>query len=146
MGQVMFGLVAKISEFLDRDKSVRRVADDVQMTAELILLIRLIFADGRLAKREMASFKKICNTAFGIPDEDIGDVVTFLRDAGYETSAEEAAMMFAELDEERKRALLLHMLSIAKSDDDLDSQEIGLIRRTAAILGYSDDDLAALQG
>jgi len=139
-------LVEAVRNYFDQDKSVRKVADDVGLTAELILLIRMMFADGRLAKRELANFKRICLTAFDIPEEDVADVITYLKETGYETTAEEAAGMFEGLDVERRRALLVHMLSIAKSDDELHGQEIELLRRTAKVLGMNAQDLARLQG
>ncbi len=137
--------IEKIRGLLDHDKSVRRVAEDVQLASELILLVRMMFADGRLAKRELANFKRICQTAFDIPEQDVSDVISYLKETGYETSAEEAAGMFQDLDIERRRALLVHMLSIAKSDDELHTQEIDLIRRTAIVLGLGEEDLAKLQ-
>ncbi len=139
-------LLDRVREYFDQDKTVRMVADDVELTAELMLLIRMMFADGRLAKRELANFKRICDTAFGIPEDDVVDVITYIKETGYETTADEAAAMFKGLELERRRALLLHMLSIAKSDDDLSTDEIGLLRRTADAVGMSAEDLAKLQG
>ncbi len=138
-------IVEAVRSYFDADKSVRKVADDVELTAELILLIRMMFADGRLAKRELINFKRICKNAFDIPEEDVADVIEYLKETGYETTAEEAAAMFAGLDPERQRGLLVHMLSIAKSDDELHADEISLIRRTAQVLGMNADDLAKLQ-
>jgi uncharacterized tellurite resistance protein B-like protein len=138
-------LIEAVREYFDQDKTVRMVAEDVELTAELILLIRMMFADGRLAKRELQNFIRICNTAFGIPEEDVADVIGYLRETGYETTSAEAAAMFQGLELERRRALLVHMLSIAKSDDELHTSEIDLIRRTAGVLGLSAEDLAGLQ-
>ncbi len=138
-------IVEAVRSYFDADKSVRKVADDVELTAELILLIRMMFADGRLAKRELINFKRICKNAFDIPEGDVADVIEYLKETGYETTAEEAAAMFAGLDPERQRGLLVHMLSIAKSDDELHADEISLIRRTAQVLGMNADDLAKLQ-
>ena len=138
-------IVEAVRSYFDADKSVRKVADDVELTAELILLIRMMFADGRLAKRELINFKRICKNAFDIPEDDVAAVIEYLKETGYETTAEEAAAMFAELDPERQRGLLVHMLSIAKSDDELHADEISLIRRTAQVLGMNADDLAKLQ-
>lgn len=139
-------LVDAVRHYFDSDKSVRMVADDIELTAELLLLIRMMFVDGRLAKRELANFKRICKTAFDIPEEDVGDVINYLRNTGYETSAAEAAAIFKGISLERRRALLVHMLSIAKSDDELQTEEIDLIRQTAKVLGLSAEDLAGLQG
>ncbi len=138
-------IVEAVRSYFDADKSVRKVADDVELTAELILLIRMMFADGRLAKRELINFKRICKNAFDIPEDDVAAVIEYLKETGYETTAEEAAAMFAGLDAERQRGLLVHMLSIAKSDDELHADEISLIRRTAQVLGMNADDLAKLQ-
>ena len=44
----------------------------------------------------------------------------------------------------RKRSLLIHMLSVAKSDNELHDQEAELIRRTAAILGLTPADIVAI--
>ncbi len=138
--------IEAVRDYFDSDKSVRMVADDVELTAELLLLVHMMFADGRLEKRELANFKRICQTAFNIPERDVSNVIGFLRQTGYETSASEAAAMFGDMDLERRRALLVHMLSIAKSDDELHTDEIELIRRTAKVLGLSAKDLAGLQG
>ena len=138
-------LIENVREYFSQDKSVRKVADDVELTAELILLIRMMFADGRLAKRELKNFKNICETAFGIPRDDVADVIVYLKETGYETTSQEAASMFRGLALERRRALLVHMLSIAKSDDELHSGEIEMIRRTANVVGIDVEDLAQLQ-
>ena len=134
-------LVERIRGWLDQDKSVRMVAEDIQLTSELILSVRMMFADGKLLPEELANFKRICKIAFGIPEEDVPQVIEYLREFGYETTVSDAAAMFEELEEERKRALLLHMMSIAKSDHEVHSDEVELIRRTSQILGLSEEDL-----
>jgi len=136
----------RIREWLDQDKSVRMVADDIQLTSELILLIRMMFADGELKTEEMEIFKRICNTAFGIPHDDVPEVIRYLKDIGYETTVKDAALMFKDLDVERKRALLVHMFSIARSDNDLDEREVKMIRRTAEILNLSGEDILQASG
>jgi uncharacterized tellurite resistance protein B-like protein len=138
-------ILKSIREFIEGNRSVRRVADDSELTAELVLLVRMMFADGELKREEMENFTRICANSFGIPREDVGDVLKYLRDFGYETGADNAASIFAELEFERKQALLLHMLAIAKSDDELHGDEAELIRRTAAILGLTAAQLRLLR-
>ncbi|MEM7215750.1 MAG: TerB family tellurite resistance protein [Pseudomonadota bacterium] len=138
-------VVDQIKNWLEQDKSVRRVAEDIQLTSELILLVRMIFADGELKPQELHDFKQICKIAFGIPEEDVADVLKYLREFGYETTAEDAAAMFQNLEPERKRTLLVHMLSIAKSDQEIHSQEAELIRKTASVLGVNAQDFADSQ-
>lgn len=138
-------IVQRIFEFVEGNASVRKVAEDIRLTSELILLVRMMFADGELRPEEMQNFKRICRTAFDIPEEDIPEVIEYLQSYGYETTAADAAAMFEELDPERKRALLVHMLSIAKSDDELHGNEAELIRRTAEILGLAAEDIRQAQ-
>lgn len=137
-------LVEKIKTWLDQDKSVRKVAEDIQLTSELILLVRMMFADGKLLPEELNNFKRICKIAFDIPEEDVPQVIEYLREFGYETTIDDAAAMFEKLDDDRKRALLLHMMSIAKSDNEIHSDEAELIRRTADILGLNAEDMKRL--
>jgi len=133
----------KIRALVGQGTTVQRVADDQQLTAELILLVRMMFADGEMKPDELEQFKEICATRCDIPAEDIPDVVKFLTDFGYETSAENAAGMFAGMDVERKRAILRRMVRIAHSDDELDPKESLMIQRTADILGLTMMDAFA---
>ncbi|MEM9278395.1 MAG: TerB family tellurite resistance protein [Pseudomonadota bacterium] len=137
-------IVDQIRDWLEQDKTVKRVAEDIQLTSELILLVRMIFADGQLKPQELHDFKQICKIAFDIPEDDVPDVLKYLQEFGYETTAEDAAAMFQNLDMERKKALLVHMLSIAKSDQEVHQGEVDLIRRTAAVLGLNAEDFAHL--
>lgn len=132
-----------IKSLLKQESSVTRVADDQLLTAELILLVRMMFADGELKADELEKFKEICATRCGIPAEDIPDVVKFLAEFGYETTAEHAAGMFKEMDVEEKRAILRRMVQIAHSDNELDPQESRLIQKTADSLGLTMMDAFA---
>ena len=143
---VGISVLEQIKAWIDKDKSIKKVAGDIQLTSELIILVRMMFADGELKPEELRNFKRICKIAFGIPEEDVPEVVKYLQDFGYETTAADAAAMFQELDIERKRTLLVHMLSIAKSDDELHDDEVELIRRTAGILGLSPEDMTGEPG
>lgn len=138
-------IIQSLSDFIGGNSAVRRVADDLQLTSELILLVRMLFADGALKPAELEAFNKICREAFGFREADIPQVLEYLKDFGYETTAWDAAAMFQERDEERKKALLLHMLAIAKSDRDIAESEAELIRRTARILGLTAKDINAMR-
>ena len=87
--------IKSIRDFIEGNRSVRRVADDPALTSELILLTRMMLADGELRPEEMQNFKRICRTAFGIPEDDIDKVLQYLKDFGYGTSASDAAAMFS---------------------------------------------------
>ncbi len=136
-------IIDKLSRLIGNNPSVRKVADDLQLTSELILLVRMMFADGRLRPEEMEAFKKLCAESFGLDEDDIPEILEYLKDFGYETTAWDAASMFKERSPERKKQLLLHMLTVAKSDKDVAVSEVELIRKTADVLGLSAEEIEA---
>ncbi len=138
-------VIDKIRGWLDQDKSVRMVAEDIQLTSELILLVRMMFADGTLRPQELENFKNICRIAFDIPEEDVPKVIEYLQDFGYETSVSDAVAMFEGMEWERKKTLLVHLLSIAKSDNLVHDNEAELLRRISDLLGVTAEDIAELR-
>lgn len=135
-------IIDSISRILGGNPSARRVADDLQLTSELILLVRMMFADGTLKDVEMAVFKKMCKEVFGLDETDIPGILEYLKDFGYETTAWDAASMFKDHSLERKKTLLLHLLKIAKSDDHIDTSEVALIQKIAGILELSPEEIS----
>ncbi|ODT08396.1 MAG: hypothetical protein ABS58_02575 [Mesorhizobium sp. SCN 65-20] len=131
------GLLAQIRSLFEGDPGVRKVADDPVLTAELLLLFRMILADGVASDSEMAAFRRICAEAFGIGDDSIDAVVEYLNDFGYETNGSQAIALFQDLDVERRRLLARHMADIAKADAHLAENEVKLLRRTLDLLGVS---------
>ena len=138
-------IIDRLNRFLGGNPSVQKVSEDVQLTSELLLLIRMIFADGEMQAEEALRFEKICVEDLGIAEKDIPTVVKYLKEFGYETSSWDAAAMFKGMDEERKGRLLLRMLDIAKADKKLHSGETALIRHTAEILGMTPQEIIAIR-
>ncbi|MGN6307610.1 MAG: TerB family tellurite resistance protein [Mesorhizobium sp.] len=137
-------VVALLDQFLalfDGDPGVRKVADDPVLSAELLLLFRMILADGEVAESEMQAFRRICRESFGIAETSIDGVIEYLNDFGYETSGSQAIAMFRDLDVDRRRLLARHMAEIAKADEHLAENEVRLLRRTLDLLGISPVDL-----
>ena len=134
-------LIEKFRSMFEGDPGVRKVADDPVLSAELLLLFRMILADGQVSEAEMAVFRRICSESFGIGDESIDGVVEYLNDFGYETSGAQAIGMFRELDIERRKTLARHMAEIAKADSQLAENEVKLLRRTLDLLGISPVDV-----
>ncbi|MBX3577158.1 MAG: TerB family tellurite resistance protein [Rhizobiaceae bacterium] len=128
------GLVARFVSLFDGDAGVRRVADDPVLSAELLLLFRMILADGAVTDGEMAAFRRICTDAFGIPPASVDSVIEYLNETGYETTGAQALAVFRGLDEERRRLLAKHMAEIAKADSALAATEVKLLRRTLEVL------------
>lgn len=133
------GIFGTIREFFEGNVSVRKVADDPLLTAELLLLFRMILADGRIAEEELVLFRRICAESFGIPEQDLPKVIEYLQDFGYETTGRQAIEIFQGMARERRVALMRHMIAIAKADDELSSQEVKLAKRLAVMLNLTDD-------
>lgn len=133
--------LTRLRTFFEGNPAVDKVADDPAVAAELVLLLRLIVADGSSDREEINRFREIVGKAFGIGDDDMGEVIEYLKEFAYETDADQAAALFAEMAPERKTELLKHMLSVAEADHALDIAEMDFIRRTAEILGVTSEDL-----
>ena len=73
------GLLAQLRELFEGDPGVRKVADDPILSAELLLLFRMILADGQVTDSEMAVFKRICRDSFGIGEESIEGIVEYKK-------------------------------------------------------------------
>jgi len=134
------GLLAQIRSIFEGDAGIRKVADDPVLSAELLLLFRMILADGVVKEEEMEVFRRICSEAFDIPEESIDGVIEYLNDFGYETNGGQAVAMFQGMDEERRRELARHMAEIAKADSQLAENEVRLLRRTLEMLRISPVD------
>lgn len=140
------GLLARIRTMFEGDPGVRKVADDPALSAELLLLFRMILADGVVRESEMQTFRRICRESFGIPEESLDGVVEYLNDFGYETNAAQAIALFRDLDIERRKELARHMAEIAKADESLAENEVKFLRRTLDLLGISPVDVVRPAG
>lgn len=140
------GLIGQIRSLLEGDPGIPKVADDPVLSAELLLLFRMILADGEVEEHEMAVFRRICRDAFGIGEESIDGVVDYLNDFGYETNGGQALAMFRGLRLERRQALARHMAEIAKADRHLATQEVRLLRRILEVLDVEARDVVTGEG
>lgn len=138
------GLIAKIRILFEGDPGVRKVANDPALTAELLLLFRMMLADGDVTERELNTFKRICSDAFGIGADSFRAVMRYLQDFGYETTAPQALEMFRALPLDRRQQLVRHLAELAKADEELNMQEVKLLKRTVAFLDVDPND--ALRG
>ena len=134
-------MLKALRDFFAGNDSVRKVADDPILSAELLLLFRMILADGEVEEHEMATFRRICRDAFGIGEESVDAVVQYLNDFGYETNGSQALALFRGLKLERRQALAQHMADIAKADNQLAAQEVRLLRRILDTLGLQPVDV-----
>lgn len=126
-----------IADMLSSRSRVQIVADDPHLASELLLLIRMMFADGELKEGELEYFRQLCSGTFDIPEEEISGVIRFLKQTGYETTGEQAASTFLDMPEERRFRLINHLLSMARADAVLHESEVELIARVAGVFGYT---------
>ncbi|MCJ8311036.1 MAG: TerB family tellurite resistance protein [Hyphomicrobiales bacterium] len=126
---------------LTNKSSVQMVADDPHLASEIMLLVRMMFIDGELNGPELELFKQYCHSVFDIPEEDVPEVVKFLREYGYETSGEQAAAVFSEMPGERKAQLLGKLITMARADNVLHEKEVDLIARVSRVLGYTPEQV-----
>jgi uncharacterized tellurite resistance protein B-like protein len=134
------GLLARLRELFEGNASVRKIADDPALMAELLLLLRMVLADGEVTERELATLRRIAE-GFGISGGDFEQVLGHLEDFGYEVSAGQAIAVFRELDKERRVALARHMAEIAKADRELSRFEVRLLARVLDMLDVDPSDV-----
>jgi len=134
------GLLTRLKELIEGNASVRKVADDPALMAELLLLLRMVLADGEVAERELATLRRIA-AGFGIEGDDFELVLRHLEDFGYEISLAQAIDVFREMDRERRIALARHMADIAKADQELSGFEVRLLARVVEMLGLTPADV-----
>ncbi|RST79175.1 hypothetical protein EJC49_25255 [Aquibium carbonis] len=135
------GFLSRIRQLFEGDPGIRRVADDPVLTAELLLLFRMILADGTVEEKELETFRRICIESFGIPKESLVGVIRYLQDYGYETTGTQALALFRTLDHDRRVQLGRHLAEIAKADEDLSEHEVRLLKRTLEVLGLDPKDI-----
>jgi uncharacterized tellurite resistance protein B-like protein len=63
-------------------------------------------------------------------------VYAYLHDFAYETSAAQAAAIFTDLPQDRRQALLDHMIAIAQADKEIDEREERFVARIGDLLGF----------
>lgn len=131
------GFGDRVKALLDRHGSLNKVAHDPVLTAELLLLVRMSFADRTVEPAEADAFAAICTRLLGLHGDELKDILKYLHDFGYETTDAQAAAMLADLDETRKREILDHLAAVAKADGEVDARERRLLEATARRLGFA---------
>lgn len=139
------GLLAKLRALL-AGGTVGRALRDEGTSAEILLLTRLVLADGTASEAEMQALRHICGDAFGLHGKDFDAAIAYLGDYGYETTGAQAAAVFRDLPEDRRRAVVDRLIAIAKADRAVDPREVRLIARAGEILGIDPRSLIAHRG
>lgn len=127
-------LLIKVRELIRGNASVRKVADDPALMAELLLLFRMVLADGAVRERELEAIRRIAAANFGIESNDLEEVLSHLQAFGYEITPVQAIAVFREFDIERRLTLARHMADLAKADEELSHYEVRLLARVVEML------------
>ena len=140
------GLIGRLVDFFEGDVAIRKVAEDPALSAEILLLFRMVLADGEVSEAEIATLKRICEQAFGLNEADFAKVVGWLQEYGYETGTPEALATFRQFPRERRVALARHMAEIAKADAHLNKSEVRLLARLLEALRLEPADVVVHGG
>ena len=135
-------MLARLRELLQGNASVRKVAENPALTAELLLLVRMVLADGEVRARELDALRRIATNSLGIDGDDLEQVLDHLGAFGYEITPIQAIAVFRELDMDRRISLARHMATLAKADDELSHHEIRLLARVVEILEIDPQAIA----
>lgn len=127
-------LLTRLRELLQGNVAVRKVADDPALMAELLLLFRMVLADGAVHERELEAIRRIMSVNFGIEGDDLEEVLSHVQAFGYEITPVQAIAVFREFDMERRLTLARHMADLAKADEELSRYEVRLLARVVEML------------
>lgn len=128
-------LASRLGAMISEKSAVEKVANDPALMAELVLLVRMSFADGAVNPPEAAAFKSILARELGLSADEAGEVLQFIDDFGYETSSAQAAEMLSGLSDDRKRTIMDHLAIMARADGSVTQAEKTLFHVTAKRLG-----------
>lgn len=138
-------LLAQIRQLLLGNPSVRKAADDPALTAELLLLVRMVLADGEAHGRELEALRRIATNSLGIDGGDLDLVLDHLSAFGYEITPVQAISVFRELDMDRRETLARNMAALAKADGELSRHEVRLLARVVEILEIDPQRIVTAQ-
>ena len=132
-------LIRRIAEIFGarpgRPPAIEKIAASPVLMAEVLVLFRVVLADGMVRESELDAFQRICEGHFGIAPEDMPALHDLLEtDAGRNAEAHAISHLQA-LDYEERTLLLDEMMQIARSDAEVHRRERRLIERMSRLLG-----------
>ncbi|MCY0095893.1 TerB family tellurite resistance protein [Hoeflea ulvae] len=112
-----------------------KLAENPVALAEVLVLFRMVLADGVVHPSQLTAFERICERQFGISPRDMPELHALLDSPRARLVDAEAFTLLSQLDTEARTALLDDMMRIARAHSDVGTGEDRLIRRTAGLLG-----------
>jgi len=120
---------------------LKNVAEDRAMVAELLMLFRMILADGEVGEAELAVLRRICREAFDVEEAAFPGLMHVVEEMGG-TKGLQTVRVFRSFDHPRRVALARRMLAIAQADEELSRREERFAVRLFDILDLEPADLA----
>jgi len=133
------GLVASIARLFECEQqlpgALGRLAEDPVALAEILLLFRMVLADGIVQPAQLTAFERICEQHFGVNRRDMAELHALLDSPMARSCDARAFTLLDQLDTEARTTLLEDMMRIARASSTSHDGEDRLIRRTAELLG-----------
>ena len=134
--KVLFDSIARLfAHRSDKIDALGALSEDPVALAQLLLLFRMVLADGVVSPSQLTAFERICEQHFGISRRDMPELHALLDSPKAESCDASAFTLIAQLDTEARRTLLEDMMRIARANINRDEHDDRLIRRTASLLG-----------
>lgn len=118
------------------------VSEDSATRAELLFLLRLVFADGDLSSEATRQLGRIASSALAIQQDAIDEIV---REIGGPINPSQAARAFRSFDIEHRKYLARRLSRIAAADAELSRRKDHFTGRVLEILDLSPEDLTGPQ-
>ncbi|AKH99772.1 hypothetical protein IMCC20628_01055 [Hoeflea sp. IMCC20628] len=132
-------LFASIAQMFERKPewtgALGQLASNPVALAEVLVLFRMVLADGIVQPSQLTAFERICERQFGISPRDMPELHALLESPRVRLISAETFTLLGQLDTEARTALLDHMMRIAQADSNVGAGEDRLLRRTASLLG-----------
>ncbi|MFN4273770.1 MAG: TerB family tellurite resistance protein [Aliihoeflea sp.] len=121
---------------------MKNASEDPAMVAELLMLFRMILADGEVKPQELATLRRICRDEFDVEEAAFPALMDFVDRMGTGASELQSVKVFRGFDRPRRIALARRLLAIAQADEQLHRHEARFMVRMLDILDLEPADLA----
>lgn len=131
--------MASIAHFFDPEPklpgALGQIAEDPVVLAEILVLFRIVLADGVVQPSQLTAFERICEENFGINRRDMRELHVLLDSPKARSCDAKAFTLLAQLDMKARTTLLGNMVEIARASSNADECDSKLIRRMGDLLG-----------
>lgn len=132
-------LFASISRMCERKHqwpgALGHLSENPAAMAEVLVLFRMVLADGVVRPAQLTAFERICERQFGISPRDMPELHALLESPLARSCDAEAFTLLSQLDTTARTTLLDDMMRIARAKPELGVGEDRLLRRMASLLG-----------